>query len=109
MFRHYWQADAPTDTPQQIFNHLLDDQGEIVTQADSAPLSDSRRDTTAWDDTDEIMLGREFTLSLPPDLAPGEYQLVSGLYDRQTWQRLIAPDGADRLVIARIRVQARSP
>ena len=45
------------------------------------PLWDKRRDTTSWDDPDEIMLGREFTLSLPPDLAPGQYQLVSGLYD----------------------------
>ena len=109
VFRHYWQADAPTDTPHHIYNHLLDGQGEIVAQVDSVPLWDNRRDTTTWDDPDEIMLGREFTLSTPPDLAPGEYELVSGLYDPQTWQRLIAPDGADRLAIARIRVQAPSP
>ena len=64
------------------------------------PLWDARRPTTTWDDPDEIMLGREFTLGLPADLPAGEYQLVSGLYDPLSWQRLLAPDGADYLVLA---------
>ena len=97
VFRHYWQAESPTDSPHHVFNHLLDDKGEIVAQVDYVPLWDNRRDTTTWDDPDEIMLGREFTLSLPPDLAPGEYLLVSGLYDPQTWQRLVSPAGSDHV------------
>ena len=106
VFRHYWQAEAPTKTPQHVYNHLLNDKREIVAQVDYVPLWDNRRDSTTWDDPDEIMLGREFRLSLPPDLAPGDYRLVSGLYDPETWLRLLSPDGADRLVIARIRIAA---
>ncbi|MCE2472268.1 MAG: hypothetical protein J4G18_10295 [Anaerolineae bacterium] len=49
-----------------------------------------------------------FTLILPPDLPPGAYRLVSGLYDPDNWQRLTAPDGSDRLVIAEISVEAPS-
>ena len=107
--RHYWQAQRPTDSPQHVFNHLLDENGAIVAQADYVPLWDNRRDSTTWDDPDEIMLGREFTLSTPPDLAPGVYKLVSGLYDPETWQRLGSPDGGDRLVIAEIRIAAPAP
>lgn len=109
VFRHYWQAESPTDAPLHVYNHLLNDTGEIVAQADYIPLWDNRRDTTTWDDPDEIMLGREFTLNLPPDLPPGAYQLVSGLYDPVTWLRLISPDGSDRLVIAEISVLAPNP
>ena len=109
VFRHYWQAESPTDSLHHVYNHLLDENGEIVAQVDFVPLWDNRRDTTTWDDPDEIMLGREFTLSLPPDLPPGAYQLVSGLYDPHTWQRLQAPDGSDRLIIAEISVLARTP
>ena len=88
----------------------MDDEGEIVAQVDYVPLWDNRRDTTTWDDPDEIMLGREFTLSLPPDLAPGEYLLVSGLYDPQTWQRLVSPAGSDHLAHRRDHAyQAPSP
>ncbi len=104
VFRHYWQADAPTPSPQHVFNHLLDAEGDIVTQADYVPLFDARRPTTTWDDPEEILLGREFTLALPPDLPAGEYQLVSGLYDPATWQRLISPDGRDRVEIAFITI-----
>ncbi len=44
----------------------------------------------------------------PPDLAPGLYRLVSGLYDPETWRRLRATAGGDRLVIAEIDLQALS-
>ena len=104
VFRHYWQAEQATQTPHHVFNHLLNDAGEIVAQVDYVPLWDDRRPTTTWDDPDEIMLGREFTLSLPPDLSPGNYKLVSGIYDPLTWQRLTAPDGGDRIQIAEISV-----
>lgn len=108
VFRHYWQAENPTESPHHVYNHLLDENGEIVAQVDYVPLWDDRRDSTTWDDPDEIMLGREFTLSLPPDLLPGVYQLVSGLYDPDNWQRLASPAGDDRLVLAEISVQASS-
>ena len=104
VIRHYWQTDGPTYTRHHVFNHLLDKDGETVTQADYIPIWDARRDTTTWDDPDEIMLGREFELSLPADLPPGDYTLITGFYDPQAGTRLTSADGADRVIIATIAV-----
>ena len=105
ILRHYWQAEQPTQSIHHVYNHLLSVDGDIVAQTDYVPLWDDRRPTTTWDDPDEIMLGREFTLSVPADLSPGAYQLVSGLYDPTTWRRLQSPDGSDQIDIAEIIVR----
>lgn len=102
--RHYWRAESPTDSEMRVFNHLIDQAGQIAAQADYLPLWDNRRPTTTWDDPDEVLLGREFTLSLPSDLPPGAYRLISGFYDPATGQRLISPAGIDNIDIARISV-----
>ena len=104
MFRHYWRADSPTNVDHHVFNHLLDEDGAIVAQFDYVPLWDGRRPTTTWDDPDEILLGREFSLSLPVDLPPGRYRLISGLYDPLTSQRLTSPEWIDHIHIADIIV-----
>ncbi len=104
VIRHYWQADKPTNTIHHVYNHLLDANGAIVAQTDYAPLWDARRPTTTWNDPEEIMLGREFVVSLPEDIPPGSYQLVSGWYDPLTWGRLTNDDGEDRLWISEIEV-----
>ena len=104
VFRHYWQAASPTQAIHHVYNHLLDETGEIVAQVDYVPLWDARRPTTAWDDPNEILLGREFVLSLPEHLPPATYQLVSGFYNPVTWQRLLSPDGSDRIELAEITV-----
>jgi hypothetical protein len=104
IIRHYWRADSPTDSIHYVFNHVINEAGEIATQTDYVPLWDDRRPTTTWDDPDETMLGRAFTLSLPPDLPAGSYRLLSGLYNPASGQRLAAADGADYIDIAQITV-----
>ena len=74
----------------------------MVAQVDYVPLWDARRDTTTWDDPDEILIGREFTLSLPSDLPPATYQLSFGLYDSTS--RLLSPEGSDLMEITKITV-----
>ena len=88
VLRHYWGAESAPANALHVFNHLLNDQGDIAAQVDGIPLFDSRRDTTSWDDPDEILLGRNFILRLPNDLPPGAYTLSTGLYDPQTGARL---------------------
>ena len=104
VLRHYWRASSAASAAHHVFNHLLDNEGNLVAQVDGPPLWDVRRDTTTWDDRAELLLGREFILSPPPDLAPGVYSLISGLYDPATGQRLLAADGADHLIIAAITI-----
>ena len=102
IFRQYWRADQPTNTVHRVGNYLLNDNGEVVAQVDYVPLWDARRDTTTWDDPDEILIGREFTLSAPSDLPPATYQLSFGLYD--TTSRLLSPEGSDLMEITEITV-----
>lgn len=103
-FRLYWQATAPTDAPQRVFNHLLDENGDLVAQVDGVPLFDDRRDTTTWDDPDEILVSREFSLPLPSDLADGTYTLISGFYDADSGVRLLDADNNDALTITTIAI-----
>lgn len=105
-FRLYWQADAPTDMPQRVFNHLLDADGEMVAQVDGVPLFDERRATTTWDDPDEILISREFTVQIPSDLPAGTYTLISGFYSPDTSTRLLSPENADSLTITTIDIEA---
>jgi hypothetical protein len=80
-----WQALGPIDDDYTVFVQLLSPAGELVTQVDAWPLQGTYP-TSAW------QLGETITdpyqLSLPPDLAPGEYQLIIGLYRLADLQRL---------------------
>ena len=106
-FHLYWQATAATEANYQVFNHLLDADGNLVAQADGPPLPDPllRRGTKDWDDLEEIIYSREYVLTLPEDLPPGEYTLVTGFYRRDTGQRLLSPAGEDSLWVTRIAVE----
>lgn len=104
ILRHYWQAENATTAPNHVFNHLLDSTGAILTQADGFPLWDRRRDTTTWDDPEEILLGRNFVLRVPPDLIAGKYFLVSGLYEPISGQRLRDGNGKDHISVSEILV-----
>ena len=106
-FHLYWQAEAATATDYQVFNHLLDAEGNLVAQIDGPPLPDPllRRGTSGWDDSEEILYSREYVLTLPEDLAPGEYSLVTGFYRRDSGQRLLTPTGEDSLYVTTISIE----
>ena len=106
-FHLYWQAAAPTEADYQVFNHLLDGEGNLVAQADGPPLPDPllRRGTMDWSDPEEIIYSREYTLALPEELAPGEYTIVTGFYRRDNGQRLLTPTGEDSLWVMQVVVE----
>jgi hypothetical protein len=92
-FRPYWRALQTPSHNYSMFLHLVP-QGEVqpVAQFDGAPTTPQRL-TLSWTDLDETYVGRDATLTLPPDLAPGRYELRIGLYDFQTGQRLTVGSG----------------
>ncbi|MBN2471503.1 MAG: hypothetical protein JXN59_12330, partial [Anaerolineae bacterium] len=48
-----------------------------------------------WDDSQEVLIGPQATLTVPADTPPGDYVLAVGLYDYTTGARLMLEDGAD--------------
>lgn len=80
-----WQALEPTDINYRVFVHLRDAAGQIVAQSDGEPAQWARP-TRGWL-TDEYIVD-EHSLTLPPDLAAGEYQINVGLYNPATMARL---------------------
>jgi hypothetical protein len=104
-FTLYWQAAAALEAEYVVYNHLVPlDSREIAGQIDGPPLVTANRPTTEWDDPDEVLVSRPFTLAIDPAVPPGEYRLVTGFYRRDTGERLQAPSGDDFLVVTEIRV-----
>lgn len=106
LFTLYWQADAALDGEYAVYNHLtLPDSRDIVAQVDGPPLFDERRPTTTWNDPDETFISRTFTLTIPPETAPGEYRLISGFYRRADNVRLTSADSTDFVPVTTINVR----
>lgn len=94
-FRFYWQAVSTPPDNYSLFIHLAPlDSVDAVTQVDGAPAV-PERPTLSWNDPGETLISPPFVLTLPADVAPGEYRVLIGLYNYITGQRLTLPDGAD--------------
>ncbi len=85
----YWQMQFETDASYIVFAHVINEAGELVAQNDGLP-SDGLRPTFDWQvgyfDWDP------WPIQLPDDLPAGEYQLLVGMYDADTIERLPTVD-----------------
>ncbi|MBE2223898.1 MAG: hypothetical protein IAF02_20325 [Anaerolineae bacterium] len=80
----YWQAERPLDINYQNFVHILSADGVLVAQSDH--LNPGEFPTRRWP-TDKYVRDNH-TLVLPPDLAPGEYIVKTGLWVQDEGWRL---------------------
>lgn len=104
-FTLYWQASEPTDAEYVVFNHLVPQaSSDLVTQIDGLPLPDVRRPSTTWNDPQEILVSRPFSLTIGTNITPGNYRLVTGFYRRDNLSRLYSPDNQDNLLVTTISV-----
>ncbi|MFN8454579.1 MAG: phospholipid carrier-dependent glycosyltransferase [Anaerolineae bacterium] len=88
----YWAGLKAVDKNYTVFVHLRDEAGQTITQADHPPAG-GQYPTSLWD-AGEIISDR-FSVPLPPELKPGRYQIILGLYDPHSGVRLPFPDTAD--------------
>lgn len=89
-----WSAERPLAADYTVFVHLVRPDGTTqspLAQGDAPPLG-GRWPTSLW--LPGVALDDRHTVPLPDGLAPGSYDLVVGLYDPITGQRLALPDGA---------------
>ncbi len=93
----YWQARHPTTADYKVFVHLVYD-GQIISQHDAQPGLDGFP-TSRWR-VGEIIPDRH-PISVPADAPPGEYQLVVGLYDPLSGQRVALAAGGDSVTLSK--------
>jgi mannosyltransferase len=74
----FWQTAVPLGQRYKVFLHLVDAQGQLVSQRDSEP-GGGLAITTTWQ-PDQVIVDNHGVL-LPVTLQPGEYTLLLGLYD----------------------------
>ncbi|MFN8457594.1 MAG: hypothetical protein U0401_23545 [Anaerolineae bacterium] len=102
-----WQATSPIALDFTVFVQLIDAHNTIVAQGDGKP-QDSFYTTTFWQPGEQII--DRHTFILPADLPPGSYDLVLGLYEAETGNRLQILDEAgvfksDHVRLSGVQVQ----
>ena len=90
----YWQGTQPIDFDYNLFIHVLDDQGQWVTQLDVQPMPD--KPMTTW--VPGQVHAATYRLEIPAD-ARGPFHVRLGLYNWQSGQRLTLPDGSDAITL----------
>lgn len=94
----YWQALAPFSENYQVFTHLMTD--ELLAQHDGPPEC-GMTPTTHW--LPGEIIRDPHIIELPPDLSSGDLQLVTGMYNLITQERLSRTDtNADTIHLTNI-------
>ncbi|MBI2942183.1 MAG: glycosyltransferase family 39 protein [Chloroflexi bacterium] len=91
----YWQAIAAPEHNYTVFIHLVDEDGQIVTQSDGYPV-EGRSPTAQW--TLGYAVRDTHQLTIPPTRPPGTLKVIAGLYRLETMDRLLIRDGAGTLI-----------
>ena len=105
----FWQAEAPIEVDFTVFVQLVDAANTtIVAQGDSKPQS-GFYPTPYWQPGESIV--DLHTFLLPGAISPGSYDILLGLYEAETGQRLQILDEAgvfksDHVRLTGIQVQA---
>jgi hypothetical protein len=99
----YWTPLAPMKRDYQSFVQLLDTAGERVAGGDHRP-GGVYYPTSAWAAGDT--LADRHTIALPQALPPGQYHLVTGMYEYPSFARLLV-DGSTETTIDLGVVQIR--
>lgn len=104
--RSFWLVETPFTADYAVFVHVIDAAGNRPTQRDAQPWQ-GRFPTSAWRPGSIVVDHND--VYLPPNLPPGEYRVVVGLYDPATGARppvtadaVPVPQGA--VEVARISV-----
>lgn len=92
----YWQRRGPIDRSWKVFNQLLGPDGALIAQQDGYPGLGALL-TSAWQPGE--IVESTFVLDLPSGLAPGEYRLITGLYDETSGARLPLASGDDAITL----------
>ena len=80
-----WQSDGAATAPYKSYVHLIGPDGTLLAQDDSQS-GYWGLPTTEWRAGEPVWI--RYALTVPSDLAPGEYRLYAGMYHPETFHRL---------------------
>ncbi len=100
-----WQATRQLDRRYVFFVHLLgraDRRATLVAQ-DDRELGGGTFPTTLWDEWGgDKLLADEYTLRIPEDLPPGDYDVATGVYPRDGGPPLLGANSQGRTLAAEV-------
>jgi hypothetical protein len=85
----YWRSNGPTAIPYTVFTHLIGSDGQLYGQWDNQPVRGTYP-TTDWLPGESVV--DQYEIRVSPDAPAGEYQLMVGLYDPVSGDRLPVQD-----------------
>jgi hypothetical protein len=97
-----WSAQQPILRPYTLFIHVLDAQGQLVAQSDGMALNGTWP-TTCWQP--QYAFTDQYHLTLPADIAPGDYRLSLGFYWLPTLERAAVLNDGDQFAAGTITVR----
>jgi hypothetical protein len=98
-----WRAPPTPAGTYQVFLHLMDGDGRLQAGRDGGPVNDLRP-TVMWQPGERVRSAHAFLL--PFELPRGEYQLRAGMYSLESGARLLTTEGADSVLLGRVRVSS---
>jgi 4-amino-4-deoxy-L-arabinose transferase-like glycosyltransferase len=98
-----WECLAKMEQDYTVFVHLAGADGRPLAQVDSQPLNGTYP-TSFWNVGER--LADPYLLTVPSDVPPGEYQLLTGMYLLATRERLPTASGRDAIHLTSVGVQA---
>jgi hypothetical protein len=105
-FTLYWMANRPVTKDYKVFVHVVSQDGQMGAQSDSGPANWSRP-TYTWAPGEPIIDAHQ--VPLRTDLPAGVYEVLTGLYEEQTGQRVLLTDqesgSRDHLQLTSLTVQ----
>lgn len=96
-----WQAEQPIRDNYVTFVHLLDPNGQLISQHDSLPHAGAYP-MPWWPPQTPVV--DSHSLTIPADRLPGDYRLLIGVYDGESLLRLPLESGGDRFELGAIEV-----
>lgn len=97
----FWTTSQTVAENYMVFVHLLDKNGQIKAQNDALPRAGAY--PIPWWQPGQL-IEDSHPLTLPPDLPPGIYQLVIGLYQPDSGLRLPLTDDTDSYHVGQLEI-----